>query len=108
MSDSVIHLTKDTFDAEVARFEGSALVDFWAPWCGFCKMLEPVLDEIAAESSAFKVCKVNVDDEPDLAERFGVMALPTLLAFKGGKETGKLVGSCSKDELLAVMGESGK
>ena len=106
MSDSVIHLTKDTFDAEVARFEGSALVDFWAPWCGFCKMLEPVIEEIAAERPGFKVCKVNVDNEPGLAEGFGVMALPTLLAFKGGKEAGKLVGHCSKGEALAMMGQA--
>ena len=104
MSDSVIHLTKDSFDAEVTRSDKPVLVDFWAPWCGHCRMLAPIIDEIAGESPAFKVCKVNVDDEPDLAAQFDVMSIPTLIAFKDGKAVNKTVGFCSKGEALAMMG----
>ncbi len=106
MSDSVIHLTKDTFESEVTRSDKPVLVDFWASWCGPCRMLAPIIDEIAGESPAFKVCKVNVDDEPDLATQFGVMSIPTLIAFRDGKASSQRVGFCSKSEVLAMMGQN--
>lgn len=103
MSDSVIHLSKDTFESEVNNSDKPVLVDFWAQWCGPCRMLSPTIEEIAAENTALKVCKVNVDDEPDLALKFSVRTIPTLIAFKDGKAVNKIVGVCSKAEALAMV-----
>ena len=98
----VTAITKDNFQAEVLNADKTVLVDFWASWCGPCRMLSPVVDEIAAEHPELKVCKVNVDDEPELAGQFGVMSIPTLLVFKGGKLANQSVGVRPKDFIVAM------
>ncbi len=98
----IIELTEQNFD-EVIKANGTVLVDFWAAWCGPCRMLSPVVDEIAGENDEFTVCKVNVDEQPGLAARFGVMSIPTLLVFKGGEESGRSVGVCPKADILAML-----
>ena len=95
-------ITKDNFQAEVLNADKTVLVDFWASWCGPCRMLSPVVDEIAAEHPELKVCKVNVDDEPELAGQFGVMSIPTLLVFKDGKLANQSVGVRPKDFIVAM------
>ena len=97
----VVALTKENFDAEVAQ--GKALIDFWASWCGPCRMLSPVVDEIAEENDGFKVCKVDVDDQPELAQRFGVMSIPTLVVIKDGKVTNRTVGAQPKEQILSLL-----
>lgn len=98
----IIELTEQNFD-EVIKANGTVLVDFWAAWCGPCRMLSPVVDEIAEENDEFTVCKVNVDEQPGLAARFGVMSIPTLLVFKGGEESDRSVGVCPKADILAML-----
>ena len=98
----IIELTEQNFD-EVIKTNGTVLVDFWAAWCGPCRMLSPVVDEIAEENDEFTVCKVNVDEQPGLAARFGVMSIPTLLVFKGGEESSRSVGVCPKADILAML-----
>ena len=98
----VTAITKDNFQAEVLNADKTVLVDFWASWCGPCRMLSPVVDEIAAEHPELKVCKVNVDDEPELAGQFGVMSIPTLLVFKDGKLANQSVGVRPKDFIVAM------
>lgn len=100
---SVIKVNKENFEAEVLKAEGTVLVDFFAEWCGPCKMLSPVIDEIANEQTALKVCKVNVDNEPELASKYGVMSIPTLVVIKNGEEVNKSVGLVSKEEILALV-----
>lgn len=101
----VIHATDDTFDAEVLRAAVPVLVDFWAPWCGPCKAVAPLLDEVAAERSDLRVVKVNVDDNPRTAQQFGVRAIPTMLLFKDGAIAGTKIGAASKPDLLAFVAE---
>ena len=91
------HLTIDDFDNEISS--GKVLVDFWATWCGPCRMLAPLLEQLESENTGVKICKVNVDDQPDLAKRFGVMSIPTLLLFKDGKLADKSVGLINLDAL---------
>ena len=99
-----IILTEQNFDAEVLQAELPVLIDFWAPWCGPCRMLAPVVAQIAEEyAGKAKVCKVNVDEAPELARRFGIMSIPTVLVFKGGQLTEKLVGLRPKAELEALL-----
>ena len=98
----ITEITKDNFQAEVLNADKTVLVDFWASWCGPCRMLSPVVDEIAAEHPELKVCKVNVDDEPELAGQFGVMSIPTLLVFKDGKLANQSVGVRPKDFIVAM------
>lgn len=100
---SVLKVNKENFETEVLNAEGTVLVDFFADWCGPCKMLSPVIDEIAEEHTELKVCKVNVDDEPELASRYGVMSIPTLVVIRNGKEVNKSVGVISKEEILALV-----
>ena len=90
---SVKHFSNDTFQSEVLQGSGPILVDFWAPWCGPCKMLGPVIDGLADELSGKAVVgKVNIDDEPDLAAKYGVVTIPTIILFKDGQEVNRLVG----------------
>lgn len=96
-----ININAESFDAAVTKSAVPVLVDFWAPWCGPCKMISPVLDEIARENAdTLRVTKVNVDDNPDLAAKFGVKGIPTLLIFKGGELKETIVGMTSKKVLL--------
>ncbi|MCH5163418.1 MAG: thioredoxin [Clostridiales bacterium] len=91
------HLTIDDFDSEINS--GKVLVDFWATWCGPCRMLAPLLEQLENENLGVKICKVNVDEQPDLAKRFGIMSIPTLLLFKDGKLADKSVGLINLDSL---------
>ncbi len=99
----VITLTNSNFDEVIASSTQPVLVDFWATWCGPCRMVSPIVDEIAEEEDV-TVGKVNVDEEPELAQRFGVMSIPTLLVFEGGKLVNKSVGAKPKDDILDLLG----
>ena len=95
-----IILTSENFENEVLKSDKNVLVDFWASWCGPCKMLAPTIEAIAEEYDSFKVGKVNVDDEPDLAQAYGISSIPTLNLFKDGKAADMMVGLRSKDEIV--------
>ena len=96
-------VTKDNFAQEVLDADKPVLVDFWAAWCTPCRMLSPVVDEVAAEREDIKVCKINIDEEGELAIRYGVMSIPTLIVFKGGEIVNKSIGLIPKDEILALL-----
>ena len=97
-------ITKDNFQSEVLDYSGTVLIDFWADWCGPCRMLSPVIDEVAAENPAIKVGKVNVDAEQELAAQFGIMSIPTLLGFKNGQKSGESVGLIPKEQVEKLIG----
>ena len=97
-------ITKDNFQSEVLDYSGTVLIDFWADWCGPCRMLSPVIDEVAAENPAIKVGKVNVDAEQELAAQFGIMSIPTLLVFKNGQKSGESVGLIPKEQVKKLIG----
>lgn len=97
--------TDANFQQEVIEAEGKVLVDFWAPWCGPCQMMGPVIDEIAAEyGDSIKVGKLNVDENPDTAAKYQIMSIPTLLVFENGKVVNQMVGFRQKSDLLAEIG----
>lgn len=100
---NTITITKDNFDAEVLQASQPVLLDFWAEWCGPCRMLSPVLDQIAAERTDIKVGKVNVDNEPELARQFGVMSIPTLVVMKNGEAVAQSVGVQPKEAILRMI-----
>lgn len=99
-----ITITTENFDAEVLHSEKPVLLDFWASWCGPCRMLSPVVDEVAEERTDVKVGKVNVDEQPELAGEFGVMSIPTLLVFEQGKLVRQAVGARPKASVLELLG----
>ena len=101
---SVMQITKDNFDREVLQAKEPVLLDFWAAWCGPCRMLSPVVDQIAEETTGVKVGKVNVDEEPELARQFGVMSIPTLVVMKDGKPVDTKVGVQPKAAILSMLG----
>lgn len=100
---SVLHITSANYQAEVVESDKPVLLDFWAPWCGPCQMLTPILEELAAEHPEYKVCKVNVDEEMALAKQFRVFSIPSLFVMKNGQIVNKSVGARPKDQILAMM-----
>ena len=99
---AVLHLTQDNFDSVISQ--GKTLVDFWATWCGPCRMLAPVIEELGEKyEGKVNICKVDVDAEPRIAARYGVMSIPTVIVFENGQETGKLVGVRPAAELEALL-----
>ena len=100
---SVMTITKNNFETEVLKSEKPVLVDFWASWCGPCKMLSPIVDQLAEENPQIKVGKINVDEEQELAMQFQVMSIPTLMVFKNGDLVRREVGGRSKEDILALM-----
>ena len=100
---SVININKNNFQEEVMNSTKPVLLDFWASWCGPCRMVSPVVDEIAEERSDIKVGKINVDEEPELASQFQIMSIPTLMVIKDGKVTYKAMGARPKSQILALL-----
>ena len=100
---SILTITKENFNTEVQESDKPVLIDFWASWCGPCRMVSPIVDEIAEEVTNAKVGKVNVDDEPELAQSFGIVSIPTLVVIKDGKVTKTSVGVKQKDEILEML-----
>jgi thioredoxin 1 len=100
---SAIHISKENFQELVVNAEKKVLVDFWAPWCGPCRMVLPVVEEIAEEREDIVVGKVNVDEQPELANRCGVMTIPTLIVFENGQEVQRSVGAKNKKAILSMV-----
>ena len=100
---SAININKSNFQNEVMNSDKPVLLDFWAPWCGPCRMVVPIVEEIARERSDIKVGNVNVDEQPELASQFGVMSIPTLVVMQGGKIVNQAVGVRPKDQILAML-----
>lgn len=100
---SAITVNNHNFHEEVLKSEKTVLLDFWASWCGPCRMVAPILDEIAKERPDVKVCKVNVDEEPELAKRYRIMSIPTLMVMKNGQVTEQSVGAKPKHQILAML-----
>ena len=100
---SAIHINQNNFESEVLKSDKKVLVDFWAPWCGPCRMVGPIVDAIADERPDVKVCKINVDEEQDLATQFGIMSIPTLMVIQDGKVITQVMGARPKDAILKML-----
>ncbi|NQT95477.1 MAG: thioredoxin [Candidatus Omnitrophica bacterium] len=106
MSQNILELSDSTFDQEVKKAAGAVLVDFWAPWCGPCQMVGPMVEKIAVElGEKIKVCKVNIDDNQKTASELGIMSIPTLVVFKDGAEKERIVGALGESELKEKIGQ---
>ena len=99
----VLHINKDNFHKEVLNSDKPVLLDFFASWCGPCRMVSPILDEIAQEREDIKVCKVNIDEQPELASQYRVMTIPTLMVLKEGQIVGQSIGAKPKHQILAMV-----
>ena len=100
---SVLHVGKSNFEEIVMKNPNKVLLDFWAPWCGPCQMISPVVEEIAEENEHIAVCKINVDEEVELAIQFGVSSIPTLIVMENGEKTGQMIGLRSKADILKML-----
>jgi thioredoxin 1 len=105
MADGIATLSDATFAEEVGAADSPVLVDFWAEWCGPCKMIAPILEEIASENDGLKIGKLNVDENPEVAREYQVMSIPTLIVFKDGQEARRLIGAKGKGQLLDELSE---
>ena len=104
MGDKIVHVTDDTFEETVIQAEGAVLVDYWADWCGPCKMIAPILDEIADEyGDRITIAKLNIDENPNTPPKYGIRGIPTLMLFKGGNVEATKVGAVSKSQLTAFI-----
>lgn len=104
MSDKIVYVTDDTFEEEIVKSDGPVLVDYWADWCGPCKMIAPILDEIADEyTGRLKIAKLNIDENPVTPPKFGIRGIPTLMLFKNGNVEATKVGAVSKSQLTAFI-----
>ena len=107
MSDKIIHVTDATFEAEVLQSSVPVLLDFWAPWCGPCKMIAPILDQLAEEyDGKVKIAKMNVDENQGVPAQFGIRGIPTMIVFKDGKNVANKVGALAKPQLEALLNAS--
>ena len=100
---AIVNITNANFKEEVLDSDKKVLVDFWAPWCGPCRMVSPIVDEIAEENAAIKVAKINIDEQPQLAAQYGVMSIPTLMVFENGDVADKAVGARNKTFILQML-----
>lgn len=100
---AALHITKENFDTEVLQADKTVLIDFWAAWCGPCQMLMPTIEELANEVKDAKICKINVDEQPELAQQFNVMTIPTLVVIRDGKILSRSSGVISKQEILSRL-----
>jgi len=100
---AAIDINKYDFNEEILKSDKPVLIDFWAPWCGPCRMVVPIVEEIAEEHPEYKICKVNVDDEAELAAEFGIMSIPTLVVIKNGKVVNQAIGARNKKQILAMF-----
>lgn len=100
---ALLKLTRDNFENEALNSEIPVLVDFYAEWCGPCRMLGPVIDEIAEEADSFKVAKINIDEQPELATKYQIMSVPTLVVFKNGEVVNRITGVTSKQKIMDML-----
>jgi len=100
---AALHVTKENFEQEVLKADKTVLIDFWASWCAPCQMLLPTIEALADEVTDAKICKVNVDEQPELAGKYGVMSIPTLIVIKNGEIKGKSLGVKTKEEILGML-----
>jgi len=104
VSENIVYVSDDTFEQEVLNAEGAVLVDFWADWCGPCKMIAPILDEISSEyDGKVKIAKLNIDENPGTPPKYGIRGIPTLMLFKAGNVEATKVGAVSKSQLIAFL-----
>jgi thioredoxin 1 len=107
MTDQIVHTSDASFESDVLQADQPVLLDFWAEWCGPCKMIAPILDEIASEySDKVRVAKINIDENPQTPPKFNIRGIPTLLLFKGGSVAAQKVGAVSKSQLAAFLDEN--